>query len=175
MKMIRIEKFNQFNSEILISWIDTAETLMQFAGPSFFFPLTKDQLEKSLSDKNRYAFQAIELNTQTMIGYGEIYLKKQSAHLGRIIIGEKKERGKGYGQNIVKFLLDYAFKNLNRSKVELNVFEWNTVAINCYKKMGFIFNPENNSIRTVNGKTWVALNMVLEIKDSYNLAPFSFV
>ncbi|KAA9039406.1 GNAT family N-acetyltransferase [Ginsengibacter hankyongi] len=117
--MIRIEKFDQFNSEILISWINTAETLMQFAEPSFLFPLTKDQLDKSPSDKNRYALQAIELNTQTMIGYGEIYLTKQSAHLGRIIIGEAKERGKGYGQAIVKFLLDYAFKNLHPSKVEL--------------------------------------------------------
>lgn len=80
------------------------------------FPLTKDQLDKSLSDKNRYAFQAIELN-QTMIGYGEIYLTKQSAHLGRIIIGEAKERCKGYGQAIVKFPLDYAFKNLHPQKL----------------------------------------------------------
>lgn len=173
--MIRIEKFDQCNSETLISWIDTAETLMQFAGPSFSFPLTKEQLDKSLSDKNRFAFQAMELNTQTMIGYGEIYLKKQSAHLGRIIIGEEKLRGKGYGQTIIKFLLDYAFKNLHQSKVELNVFEWNTVAINCYKKMGFVFNPENNSIRIVNRKTWVALNMVLEIENSYNLSSVNII
>ncbi len=59
--MILVEKFDQLNSHKLISWIDTEEALMQFAGPSFTFPLTVEQLDKSLSEKNRFAFQAIEL------------------------------------------------------------------------------------------------------------------
>ena len=160
--MIIIDKFDKGNYSSLISWIDTAETLMQFAGPSFSFPLTKEQLEKNLNDKNRFAFQAIELATQMMIGYGEIYVTEKSAHLGRIIIGEEKNRGKGYGSIIVNYLLNYAFKTLNQSKVELNVFEWNTIAINCYKKAGFIFNPQKNSERKVNGEKWLALNMILE-------------
>jgi RimJ/RimL family protein N-acetyltransferase len=172
--MIQLEKFDKSNYEKLISWIDTAEALMQFAGPSFSFPLTKEQLDKSLNDKNKFAFQAIELSTQAMIGYVEIHLKENSAYLGRIII-EEKLRGKGYGKEIVSYLLYYAFKNLNQSKVELNVFEWNIVAINCYKKMGFVFKPENNSERKVNDKTWVALNMVLEIEDSYNLSSGSII
>ena len=129
------------------------------------FPLTKEQVEKNLFDKNRYAFQVVESTTQIIIGYGEIYLTDKSAHLGRILIGKEKYRGKGYGNKIVNYLLEYAFKNLNQSRVELNVFDWNTVAINCYKRVGFVFNPEKNSVRQINGKTWLALNMVLERKN----------
>jgi hypothetical protein len=36
-KMIRLEKFDHRNYDQLISWVDTAEALMQFAGlPSLF-------------------------------------------------------------------------------------------------------------------------------------------
>jgi RimJ/RimL family protein N-acetyltransferase len=163
--VIIIDKFHKDNCNSLISWIDTAETLMQFAGPSYSFPLTKEQLEKTLNDKNRFAFQALDSTTQIMIGYGEIYLTEKSAHLGRIIIGKEKYRRKGYGKKIVNYLLDYVFKNLHQPMVELNVFDWNTVAINCYKKAGFVFSPEKNSERKVNGKKWLALNMVLERKN----------
>jgi hypothetical protein len=41
--MVRLEKFNKCAYADLISWIDSKEMLMQFAGPSFDFPLTNEQ------------------------------------------------------------------------------------------------------------------------------------
>src|SRR6185312_10245991 len=155
--MIQIEKFNAINSEKLISWIDTAEFLMQFAGPSLSFPLTFEQLDKSLSDTNRFAFQAIESASGAVIGYCEIFLTGDSALLGRIIIGDPKFRSKGYGQILVNQLIDYAYERLQQTKID-----WNISAINCYKKCGFVFNSDKKSVREINGKTWIALNMILE-------------
>src|SRR6185312_3628389 len=160
--MIQIEKFNPINSEKLISWIDTAEVLMQFAGPSLSFPLTFEQLDKSLSDPNRFAFQAMESASGAVIGYCEIFLTGNSALLGRIIIGDPKFRSKGYGQIIVNQLIDYAYEKLQQTKIELNVFDGNISSINCYKKCGFVFNPDKKSVREINGKTWIALNMIFE-------------
>ena len=54
--MIALERFNLACYKRLIGWIDSAEMLMQFGGPAFSFPLTTSQLEKSLSDKKRFAF-----------------------------------------------------------------------------------------------------------------------
>ena len=159
--MIQIEKFNPINSEKLISWVDTAEFLMQFAGPSLSFPLTSEQLDKSLSDTNRFAFQAIESASGQVIGYCEIFLTGSSALLGRIIIGDPKFRSKGYGRIIVNQLIDYAHEILQQTKIELNVFDWNVSAINCYKKCGFVFHPDKKSVREINGKTWLVLNMIL--------------
>jgi hypothetical protein len=35
--MIELQKFTKRDYKRLISWVDTAETLMQFAGPKFTF------------------------------------------------------------------------------------------------------------------------------------------
>ena len=160
--MIQLEKFDQTGYDILLSWIESAEALMQFAGPAFTFPVTKEQLEISLSDLNRFAFKVADRNSEKMIGYAEIYLTKESAYLGRIIIGDRQKRGKGSGQQIVCHLLKYAFEILEQTNVQLNVFDWNTVAIRCYEKVGFQINPDKKAERKVNGQTWIALNMTID-------------
>ena len=160
--MIRLEKFDQSDFQILISWIDCAETLMQFAGPALVYPLTAEQLNASLSDSNRLAFAVVETNTENTIGHAEIYLGKETTYLARILIGEPQFRGRGIGREIVSQLLDYAFRKLNRTNVELNVFDWNSAAINCYENAGFIVNPNKSTERSFNGKTWIALNMTID-------------
>lgn len=160
--MIRLEQFDRSCYDDLISWIDTPEALMQFAGPAFKFPLTKEQLDQSLSDRNRIAFKVIDTGSNTFIGCAEIYLTEKSAYLGRILIGDKQLRGKGVGKVIVDELLNFAFKVLSQSEVQLNVFDWNTAAIKCYEKAGFVLDPDKKLEREVNGQTWIALNMRID-------------
>jgi RimJ/RimL family protein N-acetyltransferase len=163
--MINLEKFVRQDYDTLISWIDSKEMLMQFAGPGFTFPLTTEQLDMSLSDQKRFAFKVTETQSKSMVGYGEIYLKETTVFLGRIIIGEKKLRGQGIGLLIVNQLTAYALKNFPITNIELNVFDWNISAIKCYEKAGFVINPYRISERKVNGETWTVLRMVLEKKD----------
>jgi len=135
---------------------------MQFAGPAFTFPLNNEQLDKSLSDPNRFAFKAVDLHDMTTVGHGEIYLGLEYANLGRIIIGDPQKKGHGLGYEIVSHLLDYAFDTLGQVKAELNVFDWNLGAIKCYEKAGFSINPHKKAERTVNGQTWIALTMTID-------------
>src|SRR5438067_2455808 len=93
--MIQLQKLDRKDYDLFISWVDTPETLMQFAGPTFSFPLTAEQLDQSLKDSKRFAFKVMDIPTTTMIGYAEIYLTEQSAYLGKILIGDKELRGKG--------------------------------------------------------------------------------
>lgn len=160
--MIRLEKFNSTHYDNLMSWIDNEEELMQFAGPVYSFPLTETQLDESLTDKNRYAFSVIDVDTNQHIGHCELYQKDNSFHLGRILIGNKNQRGMGIGQQIVSALLDFGFKNFDKTIAELNVFDWNVAAIKCYKKVGFSINPDKKTERKINNKTWIAINMTLD-------------
>ncbi len=162
--MVQFRKFTSSDYDTLISWVDNEETLMQFAGPAFSFPLDHKQLDQSLEDPKRFAFKVIELNELVMIGYAEIFLKENIACLARIIIGNKEFRGKGIGQEIVEQLLRYTFIDLDQSKAELNVFDWNVSAIKCYEKTGFIINPDKKTENTINGKVWISLNMILDKK-----------
>ena len=159
--MIALQPFVATCYKRLIEWINSEESLMQFAGPAFAFPLTKDQLEKSLSDKNRFAFSVVDESRKEPIGHAEIYLAETSVYLGKILIGDKSFRGKGIGQQVVALLLEYAFLNLEQSVAELNVFDWNVGAIRCYEKCGFVINPNKKLERKVNGKIWIAVNMRL--------------
>lgn len=167
MIVIRIEKFEEINYQDLISWIDSEEELMQFAGPLFKFPLTVEQLNASLSDKNRIAFRVVNNQTNSSIGHSELYVSDNSVKLGRILIGDKEQRGKGIGKQIVNLLLDYAFNKLNKTVADLNVFDWNIEAIKCYERVGFSINPEIRLERKVRDKVWIALNMSIT-KSTYD-------
>lgn len=159
---IRLEPFNKFYYPALISWVNGAEMLMQFAGPALHFPLTAAQLDDALSDVNRHAYAVINTATGEAIGHGEVYLKSDIAYLGRIMVGDERLRGQGSGLQIVCLLLDIAFNGLGQSKAALNVFDWNTSAIRCYEKAGFRINPGMTQERIINGQIWNALNMVLD-------------
>ena len=63
-------------------------------------------------------------------------------------------------------LLDFIFSNLDRTIVELNVFDWNIAAIKCYKKVGFSINKNISLERKIKDSTWIAINMSID-KSSY--------
>jgi len=163
--MIELQKFDSSAYEKLISWIDTKEILMQFGGPEFTFPLTAEQLDKSLSNNNRHAFKVMHIPTSSHIGHCEIHLNEDSAKFARIIIGDELYRGQGLGTQLMHLLIQYCIDHLQQHRIELNVFDWNKAAIRCYEKVGFKINPNKSFERTVNGQTWVAINMVLERSD----------
>lgn len=165
--MIKLVPFEIPDFDRLISWIDSEQMLMQFSGPAFTFPLSKDQLKRNLEDPARFAYKVVQLSNNSMIGYGEIYLQNNnSVLLGRIIIGETEFRGRGIGKQIVKDLLKISFNELKVEHAELNVFDWNTDAIKCYEKVGFSINPGKIYQREIKGETWTAINMVVD-KDSW--------
>jgi len=60
----------------------------------------------------------------------------RNAFLG-IFIGDEEHRGKGYGAEAVRLLLEYSFKSLNLHNIMLTVHADNFAAIACYKKFGF--------------------------------------
>lgn len=166
--MIQLEKFDKrFYSELIDS-VKNANELMQFAGPEFVFPLTEEQIEKSLSDKNRIAFRVFDNDNDSTVGHCEIYFKEDFVNLGRILIIDKAQRGKGIGKQIVKLLLEFIIKNSRETRVELNVFDFNTSAIKCYETIGFIINPDKKFVRKMDNKIWTAINMVLNLDNWTN-------
>ncbi len=138
--MVRLEKFSDSDFEQLITWVDSEELMLQFAGPVFKFPVTNAQLEEYIKPSSRMVFKVVsDLNNQT-IGHceiGNINKENQSASLCRLLIGDKSMRGKGIGQSMISQLLKICFTQLNLHRVELWVYDFNRSAISCYKKSGF--------------------------------------
>ena len=164
--MIRLEKFDRGDYHNLISWIDSEEMLVQIAGRQMQFPVTAEQLDLSQSDKNRFAFSIVYIETNQSIGHCELYLLENSARIDRIIIGDKSMKGKGICGMLMSLLLQYGFHELNLPMLELNVFDWNTAAIKCYEKAGLARNFNKTMEMEINGRTWIAFNMFIN-KHSY--------
>ena len=158
--MIKLEKFTEKDFERLISWIENEENLVQFSGPIFKFPLTKEQLKEYLYTENIISFKVINLDTNEIIGHSEIYKsEKNEVKLCRILIGEENQRGKGFGKKIINELVKYSFEKLNAEKVELNVYTSNTAAIALYRKAGFSEEGLIKKYRRLDGIYFDCLNM----------------
>ena len=54
-----------------------------------------------------------------------------------IVIGKKEYLGKGYGSEAIRVLQKFAFEELNLSRIELDVYDYNARAYKCYLKCGY--------------------------------------
>lgn len=54
-----------------------------------------------------------------------------------LMVGDEQHRGKGYGTEATRLVLDHAFKALGLSNVSLRVYEYNLAGIRAYEKAGF--------------------------------------
>jgi RimJ/RimL family protein N-acetyltransferase len=97
----------------------------------------KKALEHMTSEGHNFAVVLKE--EDRLIGNASVFDIQQihqQAEIG-LFIGEAEDRGRGYGQETVKLLVDYGFRYLNLNNIMLKVFSANTIAINAYTKCGF--------------------------------------
>jgi RimJ/RimL family protein N-acetyltransferase len=62
---------------------------------------------------------------------------RQRSELG-ILIGDKRERNKGFGTEAIRLICDYGFRILNLRNIMLKIFSFNESAITVYRKAGFV-------------------------------------
>lgn len=96
---------------------------------------------------------------------GLIYLRNidnfdKSAELG-IYIYDKNFRGKNIGFTAMNFIIEKAFYELKLEKLNLEVLDSNTAAINLYKKLNFIQKENNERIIIKNNNKIKVLSFVL--------------
>lgn len=122
--------------------------LHQWAGPSYSFPITMEQIEKRLIDSiyTKYFTAILDDEIIGTVELGFINYKKRECKICRFLIGEKF-RNKGYGTEISIFLINYAFNELDMNKVLLHVSSMNISAKKCYEKVGFTVIEEKNTNR----------------------------
>lgn len=160
--MIKLEKFTEADFDRLINWIDSAEELVQFAGPIFSYPLSVSQLSSYLDHNDKIPLKILDANDK-VIGHCEINLGNKYPRLSRILIGNAEDRGKGLGVEIVKEMIERIKVKHASEIVDLNVFAWNKAAIRCYEKAGFEIIHEHTDTLEVHGLSWKRLNMQYKV------------
>lgn len=123
-------------------------------------PYTTEQeiawYERAATDMDRPSFTIYERATWRAIGNCAVHgidTMNRRTDVG-IMIGEPDARGKGYGTEAMRLLLDYAFTILNLHSVMLSVYEYNGPARRSYEKAGFREIGRRRQARWHNGRFW---------------------
>ncbi len=98
---------------------------------------SEEKALQGLAQGHHYAI--VDLTTNELIGgcgIADIDSHNRSATVG-IFIGEAEFRGKGYGTDAMRLLVDYGFAYLDLENIMLQVYEDNPRALRCYEKVGF--------------------------------------
>ncbi|MBE7106029.1 GNAT family N-acetyltransferase [Bacillus cereus] len=157
MGMIKLEKFTRSDFKQLINWIDSEEFLIQWSGNAFTYPLNEQQLDEYTESANTLAFKVIDEETETVIGHislGQIDNINKSARIGQVLVGDTKMRGRSIGKHMMKAVPHIAFEELKLHRVTLGVYDFNTSAISCYEKIGFVKEGLLRDARKVGDTYW---------------------
>jgi RimJ/RimL family protein N-acetyltransferase len=101
----------------------------------------KEWAEKQVEtgfESDRYYFSVRTLAEEKYIGFLglRVDLIHRTAWVG-LGIGEREFWSKGYGTDMMKLCLQYAFMELNLARVSLGLHEYNPRALRSYEKCGF--------------------------------------
>lgn len=165
--MIELRDFRRSDFQQLIDWIDTPEFMLQWGGSEFHFPLSEKQLEKYLENANnnhsdKLIYSVVAEETQQVVGHislGKIDQKNKSARIGRVLVGDKKVRGRGVGEQMMKEVVRISFDELKMHRVSLGVFDFNKPAIACYEKVGFVKEGVLREARKMHDEYWNLVEM----------------
>ncbi len=133
---IRDEHFDD-----IARWENDYSTRRYFTAPGPHRPEATRQnfTEGGFSGPSNVVFAVYEVGSWRFIGLAGLF---DLDHLNRtaeffIMLGPADIRGKGYGTEATRLVLDHSFLALGLESVRLSVFTYNPSAIRAYEKAGF--------------------------------------
>lgn len=128
-------------------------------GDEAYTPTSLEKMHEQIDGALRnqaHVFSIVDLESDRTIGrcmLTNLDAINRSAMLG-IMIGDKSFQNRGFGQEAIRLLLDYAFNLLNLNSIMLGTFAYNQRAIACYTKVGFREIGRRRQARIIAGKAY---------------------
>ena len=139
-QQVYLRQITQEDTDDIIRWRNSEEVR-----PFFIYqkPFTKEGhlkwLETMINSGKGYQFIVCRKEDHKPIG--STYLRDYDTHARKaeygVFIGEKEEKGKGIGTEILNLTLQFAFHVLHLHKVSARVFSDNQASLRCFLKNGF--------------------------------------
>ncbi len=152
----------------LISWVDSPELLLLWAGGFFDYPLDQEQCRNYWqtaqgNQSARLIFKAVD-EFGDSLGHIELDgfdFENKSVFISRVLVGDLSSRGKGLGQAIVKQVAEKAFNQLGMHRLAVGVIDSNHKAIRCYENCGFQYEGRYRDLLLVGGVYYSVVTMSL--------------
>lgn len=130
----------QKDFEHIAGWIDNERTHAFWSANTLPYPLTEGELHNYLIDNvDEHGGAYVYVDERDIPAGFFVYTVNGQERLGfvRFIVVDNTARGRGYGSDMLRKLLRFAYEDTGVSKVRLNVFDVNAAAMRCYQKVGF--------------------------------------
>ncbi|MDE7178628.1 MAG: GNAT family N-acetyltransferase [Lachnospiraceae bacterium] len=151
--------------EYLSKWINDERTHAYWCANRLSYPITQksfhDFLEQISIEWTDIAYVATEDNGQP-VGFF-CYSVNTEDNIGflKFVIVDKEKRGNGYGKRMLNLALQYAFQITGAKAVQLNVFNENISAKQCYEKVGFVERHIDKDVFSYKDELWSRCNMLI--------------
>lgn len=143
--MIDLEPLEDRDFELIEEWNrgKPRDFIVQWAGQKYEYPLTAAFLREhhrghNLQGADTFIYRIVLGGA--MIGTVQLFKfdpEQKSAVVGRFLIGDERNRSKGYGKQALREIVKLGFEEFGLNTVILSVFDFNRGAIRCYEKAGF--------------------------------------
>jgi RimJ/RimL family protein N-acetyltransferase len=175
-KRCYLSPMNPEDAEKYVTWLNDMEVAQYLTLASHIInrDVEKETLERFARQGDHFAI--VDVETDELIGgCGLLNIDhiNRTAEVG-IFIGEKGYWGRGYGEEAMRLLLDFAFNILNLHNIMLNVYAYNTRAQRCYRKIGFREIGRRRQARRIQGSSFDVIFMDIlaeEFTGSSSLPP----
>lgn len=133
--------FGKSDYKFVEEWVNDKRVHVLWSAGRLPCPLTREALEEFLerdaAEWGGCAYTATQ-EDGTPVGFFcySINLQDNAGFL-KFILLDPELRGKGYGVQMIRLALKYAFEITGAEIVRLNVFHVNEAALGCYRKAGF--------------------------------------
>ncbi|MCH5198209.1 MAG: GNAT family N-acetyltransferase [Oscillospiraceae bacterium] len=159
--MIRIRPYKAMDANTILSWCQNEEEFYRWtAGVLGSYPISQNEFRFV-----EYLMPFTAFDETGIVGFFTLRKPNESPdelRFGFVIIDPDK-RGNGYGKEMLKLGLKFAFDLYGAKRVSLGVFEKNLPAYCCYKAVGFSdVALEIDETYCILGEEWRCKELVIE-------------
>jgi RimJ/RimL family protein N-acetyltransferase len=120
-------------------WLNDLENSVYLRAFPWILTLNQERQWLDSIPPNDYVMAIIDKRTNSLLGNCALVgvdLINRTAEYG-IFLGEKESRGKGFGEDATRLMLDFGFNVLNLHNIWVHIYSFNESSLNLFRKCGF--------------------------------------
>ena len=161
---MRIRPYQNKDFDIISQWITDERSHALWCANLMLYPLEKNSFDALLQEaEERFGDSPFvaTTNDEQVVGFFcfSVNLHTNEGMLKFVVI-DNTMRNKGYGCEMLKLAIKYAFEIAKADAVHLNVFPENPGAKKCYEKVGFKERTLTENAFRFKDESWGRCNMI---------------
>lgn len=163
---MRIRPYQNKDFEVISKWVTQERAHALWCANLIPYPLEKKSFDELLAEaEERFGDSPFVATTEEgkVVGFF-CFSVNLSTNEGmfKFVVIDDSERNKGYGCEMLKLAVKYAFEIAKADAVQLNVFPENPGAKKCYEKVGFQERTMTEGAFRYKEEAWGRCNMVIK-------------